>query len=64
MPDIWLFLIAAATVTLCIFGSIAFFSGIVGACLQRNASASIYLNRLAGCAFIGRGIRIALPAPR
>ncbi|MDP3844016.1 MAG: hypothetical protein Q8Q81_15850 [Oxalobacteraceae bacterium] len=77
MPDIWLFLIAAATVTLapgqdalfilvtlCIFGSIAFFSGNVGACLQRNASASINLNRLAGCAFIGLGIRIALPASR
>lgn len=51
-------------VTLCIFGSIAFFSGIVGAYLQRNAAASIYLNRLAGCAFIGLGIRIALPASR
>lgn len=51
-------------VTLCIFGSIAFFSGTVGAYLQRNASASIYLNRLAGCAFIGLGIRIALPASR
>lgn len=51
-------------VTLCIFGGIAFFSGIVGAYLQRNASASLYLNRLAGCAFIGLGIRIALPASR
>lgn len=51
-------------VTLSIFGSIAFFSGIVGAYLQRNASASLYLNRLAGCAFIGLGIRIALPASR
>ncbi|NMM36822.1 MAG: LysE family translocator [Glaciimonas sp.] len=51
-------------VTLCIFGSLALFSGIVGAYLQRNASASIYLNRLAGCAFIGLGIRIALPASR
>lgn len=51
-------------VTLCIFGSIAFFSGIVGAYLQRNAAASLYLNRLAGCAFIGLGIRIALPASR
>ncbi|MGV8891402.1 MAG: LysE family translocator [Burkholderiaceae bacterium] len=51
-------------VTLCIFGGIAFFSGIVGAYLQRNAIASLYLNRLAGCAFIGLGIRIALPASR
>lgn len=51
-------------VTLCIFGGIAFFSGTVGAYLQRNASASLYLNRLAGCAFIGLGIRIALPASR
>lgn len=51
-------------VTLCIFGSIAFFSGIVGGYLQRNAAASLYLNRLAGCAFIGLGIRIALPASR
>ncbi|MEO8599912.1 MAG: LysE family translocator [bacterium] len=51
-------------VTLCIFGGIAFFSGIVGAYLQRNATASLYLNRLAGCAFIGLGIRIALPASR
>lgn len=50
--------------TLFIFGAIAFFSGLVGAYLQRNASASTYLNRLAGCAFIGLGIRIALPESR
>ena len=50
--------------TLCIFAAIASFSGLVGAYLQRNASASTYLNRLAGCAFIGLGIRIALPESR
>lgn len=50
--------------TLFIFGGIAFFSGLVGAYLQRNVSASTYLNRLAGCAFIGLGIRIALPESR
>lgn len=51
-------------VTLCIFGSIAVCSGVVGEYLQRNAYASLYLNRLAGCAFIGLGVRIALPVSR
>ncbi|MFL9927528.1 LysE family translocator [Herbaspirillum lusitanum] len=46
---------------LAIFSAIAFFSGIVGAYFRRRASASVQLNRLAGCAFIGLGIRIALP---
>lgn len=46
---------------LAIFSAIAFFSGIVGAYFQRQARAALYLNRLAGCAFVGLGIRIALP---
>ncbi|MFC5475305.1 LysE family translocator [Paraherbaspirillum soli] len=46
---------------LAIFSAIACFSGMVGAFFQRKASAATYLNRLAGCAFIGLGIRIALP---
>jgi threonine/homoserine/homoserine lactone efflux protein len=46
---------------LAIFSAIAFFSGIVGAYFQRQARAAFYLNRLAGCAFVGLGIRIALP---
>jgi len=46
---------------LAIFSTIAFFSGIVGAYFQRQARAALYLNRLAGCAFVGLGIRIALP---
>lgn len=44
-----------------IFSAIALFSGAVGAVFRRRASASIHLNRLAGCAFIGLGIRMALP---
>lgn len=46
---------------LAIFSAIAFFSGIVGAYFKRQARAALYLNRLAGCAFVGLGIRIALP---
>jgi threonine/homoserine/homoserine lactone efflux protein len=124
MPDIWLFLIAAATVTLApgtdnvyvlthaikqgkkagLVAALGFSSGLIfhtllavlgfaamikasplaydviryagaayliypGLRILRagaivNASAPIYLNRLAGCAFIGLGIRIALPATR
>lgn len=44
-----------------IFSAIALFSGAVGAYFRRRASASVHLNRLAGCAFIGLGIRMALP---
>jgi threonine/homoserine/homoserine lactone efflux protein len=44
-----------------IFSAIALFSGAVGAVFRRRASASVHLNRLAGCAFIGLGIRMALP---
>ena len=46
---------------LVIFSAIAIFSGIVGAYFQRQTRAALYLNRLAGCAFVGLGIRIALP---
>lgn len=46
---------------LAIFSAIAFFSGIVGAYFKRQARAALYLNRLAGCAFVGLGIHIALP---
>jgi len=46
---------------LAIFSAIAFFSGMVGAYFQRQARAAFYLNRLAGCAFVALGIRIALP---
>jgi len=46
---------------LAIFSAIAFFSGIVGAYFKRQAHTALYLNRLAGCAFVGLGIRIALP---
>lgn len=44
-----------------VFSAIALFSGAVGAVFRRRASASVHLNRLAGCAFIGLGIRMALP---
>ncbi|WP_075258961.1 LysE family translocator [Herbaspirillum camelliae] len=44
-----------------IFSAIALFSGAVGAYFRRRATASVHLNRLAGCAFIGLGIRMALP---
>ncbi|NQE47810.1 lysine transporter LysE [Herbaspirillum rubrisubalbicans] len=44
-----------------IFSAIALFSGSVGAYFRRRATASVHLNRLAGCAFIGLGIRMALP---
>ncbi|MBV8625732.1 MAG: LysE family translocator [Herbaspirillum sp.] len=44
-----------------IFSTIALFSGTVGAWFRRRANASVHLNRLAGCAFIGLGIRMALP---
>ncbi len=44
-----------------IFSAIALFSGTVGAWFRRRATASVHLNRLAGCAFIGLGIRMALP---
>lgn len=46
---------------LAIFSAIALFSGAVGAYFRRRASASVHLNRLVGCAFIGLGIRMALP---
>jgi threonine/homoserine/homoserine lactone efflux protein len=46
---------------LAIFSAIAFFSGMVGAYFRRQQRAALYLNRLAGCAFVGLGIRIALP---
>jgi len=46
---------------LAIFSAIAFFSGTVGAYFRRQARAAFYLNRLAGCAFVALGIRIALP---
>lgn len=44
-----------------IFSAIALFSGTVGTWFRRRANASVHLNRLAGCAFIGLGIRMALP---
>lgn len=44
-----------------IFSAIALFSGTVGSYFRRRARASVHLNRLAGCAFIGLGIRMALP---
>ena len=46
---------------LAIFSLVALFSGMVGAFFQRKKSAATTMNRLAGCAFIGLGIRIALP---
>jgi threonine/homoserine/homoserine lactone efflux protein len=44
-----------------IFSIIALFSGMIGSYLQRHLNSSTYLNRLAGCAFIGLGIRMVLP---
>jgi threonine/homoserine/homoserine lactone efflux protein len=46
---------------LVIFSVIAVCSGIIGSYLQRYRKSSVYLNRLAGCAFIGLGIRMAVP---
>lgn len=46
---------------LVVFSAIAFFSGTVGAYFRRQARAALYLNRLAGWAFVGLGIRVALP---
>ncbi|WP_211444244.1 LysE family translocator [Collimonas humicola] len=46
---------------LAIFSVVALFSGMVGAFFQRKKSAAAIMNRLAGGAFIGLGIRIALP---
>jgi threonine/homoserine/homoserine lactone efflux protein len=46
---------------LLIFSVIAVFSGMIGSYLQRHLNSSTYLNRLAGCAFVGLGIRMALP---
>jgi threonine/homoserine/homoserine lactone efflux protein len=46
---------------LAIFSVVALFSGMVGAFFQRKKSAATIMNRLAGSAFIGLGIRIALP---
>lgn len=46
---------------LAIFSVVALFSGMVGAFFQRRKSAATIMNRLAGTAFIGLGIRIALP---
>jgi threonine/homoserine/homoserine lactone efflux protein len=46
---------------LAIFSVVALFSGMVGAFFQRKKSAATIMNRLAGTAFIGLGIRIALP---
>jgi len=44
-----------------IFSAIALFSGAVGGWLRRRRTTSVHLNRLAGCAFIGLGVRMALP---
>ncbi len=46
---------------LIIFSAIALCSGMIGSYLQRHLNSSTYLNRLAGCAFIGLGIRMVLP---
>jgi len=46
---------------LLVFSLVALFSGMVGAFFQRKKSAATIMNRLAGTAFIGLGIRIALP---
>lgn len=46
---------------LAIFSVVALFSGMVGAFFQRKKSAASIMNRVAGTAFIGLGIRIALP---
>ncbi|NKI68315.1 LysE family transporter [Collimonas pratensis] len=46
---------------LAIFSVVALFSGMVGAFFQRKKAAASIMNRVAGTAFIGLGIRIALP---
>ncbi|HWX02216.1 LysE family translocator [Collimonas sp.] len=46
---------------LLIFSAVALFSGMVGAFFQRKKAAASVMNRVAGTAFIGLGIRIALP---
>ncbi|WP_370681190.1 LysE family translocator [Comamonas sp. GB3 AK4-5] len=45
--------------TLLVFGSIACFSGLFGAMLQRSARAQWWLNRLAGMVFLGMAVRLA-----
>lgn len=52
--------------TVVIFGAIALFSGWIGAWLRRKPAIGERLNVFAGLAFIGIGIRVALPdlAPR
>jgi threonine/homoserine/homoserine lactone efflux protein len=46
---------------LAIFSVVALFSGMVGAFFLRKKAAASIMNRVAGTAFIGLGIRIALP---
>jgi len=45
---------------LTIFSAVALFPGMVDALFQRKKSAATIINRLAGCEFIGLGIRITM----
>jgi len=41
-----------------LFGLLGYFAGTVGGWLNRNPSAGLWLDRVAGCVFIGLGVRI------
>ena len=48
-------------VTLVVFGAVALFSGWIGDRLRAKPAIATRLNLFAGLAFIGLGIRVALP---
>jgi threonine/homoserine/homoserine lactone efflux protein len=48
-------------VTMIVFGAVALFSGWVGERLRARPAIGTRLNLVAGCAFIGLGVRVALP---
>lgn len=48
-------------VTVVVFGAVAFFSGWIGERLRASPAIATRLNLFAGLAFIGLGIRVALP---
>jgi threonine/homoserine/homoserine lactone efflux protein len=53
--------VAFMAVTLVVFGAVALFSGWIGERLRASPAIASRLNLLAGLAFIGLGIRVALP---
>lgn len=43
-----------------LFGALGYFAGHVGRWLHRNASAGLWLDRIAGCVFVGLGFKLIM----